>query len=183
MAFPTVKDNPKSQCLTITNLLFFSLMTSCGWMPGQGLVSLTSLFILEHKFREQQLAGCIVHTQGQQLKARVKPLLRCEHHRICSHSALCPSRLCAHAVACIWTAADPNHSPVRKGNHSLRLLHCPLDGTTLVRFCFLSLFACSFCFVFALPLKKTIRGNGNPRAFRTKGVSRMRWMEILQISP
>lgn len=133
------------------NKSYFSLMASCGWMPGQGLVSLTSLFILEHKFREEQLAGCIVHTQGQELKVRVKPLFRCEHHRICSHSALCPSRLCTYSVACIWTTAGLNHSPVRKGNQFLRLLHCPLDGTTLVRFCFLSLFCLFilFCFCFA----------------------------------
>lgn len=93
-----------------------------------------------------------------------------------------PEQTLCLSVTYIWTAADLSHSPVRKENQFLRILHCHVYRTTSWRFCFLLLFACSFYFAFALPLKDTMRGHGNPRPIGNKRVSRMKWMEIYQIS-
>lgn len=131
----------------------------------------------------RRLAGCVFTHKGRSSKAHVKPLSRRENCHMYSHSALGQDRLCTHSTACIWTTADVNHLLVREESQFLRILHCPIGGTTPVRFDFLLRFAALFGFASVLPSKETDRSNGNPRSIWNEGTSVMRWITIFQIFP
>lgn len=79
------------------------------WIPGQDPASLTLLLILGRKFRQQPLAGRVVHTRGQKLESTCKASVqrRAPSYLLTLCSLPEPS-LCL-LNNCICTAADFNH--------------------------------------------------------------------------